>query len=80
MADMYQPYLSSGPINYMADLFVEMFKDSMDNSQKARQIALEFYGPIFLLMNIFDNAGDKKEILFMVDEHVERFARMENLK
>lgn len=79
MADIYQDYLAKGPINYMTALFAEMFKDDKDTSQKARQIALDFYGPIFLLMNMYDNAEDKEEILELLKEHIERFARMEHL-
>lgn len=79
MADIYQDYLAKGPINYMTALFAEMFKEDKDTSQKARQIALDFYGPIFLLMNMYDNAEDKEEILELLKEHIERFARMEHL-
>lgn len=79
MADTYQEYLVKGPIEYMTTLFAEMFKDNLEHSQKARQIALDFYGPIFLLMSMHDNAEDKEEVLAMVQEHVEWFARLQHL-
>lgn len=80
MANMYQEYLAEGPIKYMTILFSEMFKDDEENSQKAKQIALDFYGPIFLLMNMYDNAENKEEMIVLLKEHVERFARMEHLE
>lgn len=79
MADMYQQYLVEGPIKYMTTLFAEMFKGEEENSQKAKQIALDFYGPIFLLMNMYDNAKNKDEILVLLKNHVEHFASMEHM-
>ena len=79
MADMYQNYLAKGPIDYMTDLFAEMFRDNEEISRNSRQIAIDFYGPIFLLMSMYDNADDKEEILSLLNEHIERFARAEPL-
>lgn len=79
MADMYQNYLASGPINYMTDLFAEMFREDTEVSKKSRQIALDFYGPIFLLMNMYDNTESKEEIISSLKEHIERFAKVEHL-
>ncbi|MDO4554262.1 MAG: helix-turn-helix domain-containing protein [Lachnospiraceae bacterium] len=79
MADLYQNYLAKGPIDYMTDLFAEMIKDKEDSFRKSRQIALDFYGPIFLLMSMYDNADDKEEIFSSLNEHIERFARTEHL-
>ena len=45
MAQLYQNYLASGPLAYMEALFSGMLGDA----EKARQTALDFYGPIFLL-------------------------------
>lgn len=43
MAQLYQNYLASGPLTYMEALFSGMLGDE----GKARQTALDFYGPIF---------------------------------
>lgn len=43
MAQLYQNYLASGPLTYMEALFSGMLGDA----GKARQTALDFYGPIF---------------------------------
>ena len=44
-------------------------------SYMASQFALEFYGPIFLLYSIYDGAKDKKQVVKMVERHVEEFAK-----
>ena len=56
----------------MEPIFEQLTKDS----QKARQLVLDFYGPIFLLYSIYDGAEDKKAIVTQVEQHVERFSKM----
>ena len=45
-----------------------------EHEEEAGQIALEFYGPIFLLYSIYDGAEDKERIIELVEQHVERFS------
>lgn len=72
MAKLYQNYLSGGPLAY-----IEMvFRGLTDNDKEAKQLALDFYGPIFLLYSIYDGAKDKEKIVEMVDQHVNRFSEM----
>ena len=41
-------------------------------------LALEFYGPIFLLYSVYDGAADKASVLPLLCAHIDRFiARME---
>ena len=54
MAELYQNYLADGPLSYIETLFAGLFEDA----GKARQMALDFYGPIFLLYSIYDGTGD----------------------
>ena len=70
MAQLYQNYLASGPLTYMEALFSGMLGDE----GKARQTALDFYGPIFLLYSIYDGAEDKERIIELVEQHVNRFS------
>ena len=70
MAKLYQNYLSGGPLAYIENVFQGM----TENEEKAEQIALEFYGPIFLLYSIYDGAEDKERIIELVEKHVERFS------
>ena len=70
MAKLYQNYLSGGPLAYIENVF----KGLTEHEEEAGQIALEFYGPIFLLYSIYDGAEDKERIIEMVEQHVERFS------
>ena len=70
MAKLYHTYLAGGPVSYIETIFAGLTDDSKD----ARQLALEFYGPIFLLYSMYDEAEDKQSIVQLVEQHVERFA------
>ena len=72
LAKLYQKYLSGGPLLYIE----EVFRGFTDNEGKAKQLALDFYGPIFLLYSIYDGAEDKEAIVTLVELHVERFSKM----
>ena len=69
MAQLYQNYLASGPLTYMEALFSGM----LGKEGKARQIALDFYGPIFLLYSIYDGAEDKSQVIKLLEEHMDHF-------
>lgn len=71
MAQLYQTCLAEGPLSYMEEIFAGITGDK----KKARQYALDFYGPIFLLYSIYDGAKDKKQVVKMVEQHVEKFAK-----
>ena len=72
MANLYQNYLAEGPVAYIEVIFAGL----TENKKDARQLALDFYGPIFLLYSIYDGADDKQSIAELVEQHVERFSRM----
>lgn len=76
---LYQDYLVTGPIQYMTELFSEMFKEADKGMMNPEQVALDFYGPIYLLINMYDGASDKEKLLRLLEEHVERFAKQERL-
>ena len=71
MAQLYQNYLASGPLTYIEVLFSGM----LENEEKARQMALNFYGPIFLLYSIYDGTNDKSQVINLLDEHMDHFSR-----
>lgn len=61
MSDLYQNYLGTGPLEYMTKIFKKMTK----SKPKARQLVLEFYGPIFILYSVYDGAEENaKKISF----------------
>ena len=69
LEQLYQNYLASGPLTYMEALFSGMLGDE----GKARQTALDFYGPIFLLYSIYDGAEDKIHVIKLLEEHMDHF-------
>lgn len=72
MENLYQNYLAEGPVAYIEAIFAGLTKNKKD----ARQLALNFYGPIFLLYSIYDGADDKQSVVELVEQHVERFSKM----
>lgn len=74
MNELYRKYLTSEPINYMKEIFLGM----ADDEEEAEQLALEFYGPFYLLYSVYDGTGDKQAVINILDTHVERFSN--NLK
>lgn len=71
MSKLYQNYLAEGPLRYME----AVFSGIVENSEDAKQLAMDFYGPIFLLYSVYDGVENKQEVVKLVDEHVERFSR-----
>ena len=59
MAALFQKYLVSGPVSYMETIFKGLTGKEAD----ARQLALDFYGPIFLMYSLYDAADEKEEII-----------------
>lgn len=70
-SSLYRDYLSGGPTDYMAAIFGRF----TENGETAMQLALEFYGPMFLLYGIYDCADDKSKALQLLTEHIDRFIR-----
>ena len=71
MAKLYQDYLAAGPVEYMAAIFRKM----TDSDASAMELALEFYGPMFLLYSVYDGAEDKNAAAELLREHIDRFIR-----
>lgn len=69
MTRLYQNYLASGPLEYMAAIFRKI----TDSDAAAMQLALEFYGPMYLLYSVYDSAEHKEKITSLLDAHIERF-------
>ena len=75
LAQLHHDYLAGGPLEYMAAIFRKL----TDSDETAMQLALEFYGPMFLLYSVYDGADKKERIAPMLREHIDRFiARIES--
>ena len=75
LARLYHDYLATGPTEYMAAIFRKL----TDSDEAAMQLALEFYGPMFLLYSVYDGAADTDAVSALLGEHMDRFiARVES--
>lgn len=69
MAELYKSYISSGPLDYMKEVFAGMNYSEND----AGQLALSFYGPMFMLYTVYDESENKKEIVLQAEMHINKF-------
>ena len=69
LAQLYHDYLATGPVEYMAAIFRKL----TDSDESAMQLALEFYGPMFLLYSVYDGADEKESIAPQLRRHIDRF-------
>lgn len=80
MAELYSGCLTAGPVSYMEDIFREMLKNGQLSGDDPRQLALEFYAPFHLLVNISDSTEDRSGLRALLEEHIERFIRNNSTK
>lgn len=69
IGQLYHNYLATGPAAYMAAIFRRL----TDSDSSAMQLALEFYGPMFLLYSLYDAADDKENVDRMLRTYIDRF-------
>ena len=84
MAKLYSDTIVAGPVGYMEDLFREMMEHGAmkpGNSEghgtpdkdDPKLLALEYYAPLFLLIQMWDTADDKAALKSMLADHIDRF-------
>lgn len=74
LGKLYQNYLAAGPLEYMAAIF----RNLTETDEEAKQLALDFYGPMYLLYSVYDSVEEKEAVSGMLNEHIDRFiARVE---
>ena len=69
LAQLYQENLASGPVKYMAAIF----RPLTDSEETAMQLALDFYGPMYLLYSVYDGAADQLAVAPILEAHIDRF-------
>ena len=69
LAQLHRDYLAGGPLEYMAAIFRKM----ADSDAQAMQLALRFYGPMFLLYSVYDESEDRKSVIEALDTHIRTF-------
>lgn len=78
MAELYSQCIVAGPVAYMEDLFRELMKKGVLKEENPRQLAVEYYAPLFLLINMYDKSGENEEYIEILSNHTKRF--MEKLQ
>lgn len=73
MADLYRNCITAGPVDYMEDIFREMINQGALKNEDPKRLAVEFYAPLHLLVNISDHYEDKSELAGILKEHVKKF-------
>ena len=70
---LYQQYLAGGVIEYQTKFFAEMIQQGYFKEHNAKQLAINFYGPVFLLMTVYDGTENKNGLVDLVLAHIEQF-------
>ena len=65
----FRKMLAGGPLEYMAAIFRKL----ADSDEDAMQLALEFYGPMYLLYSVYDGAEEKESVSSLLATHIDRF-------
>lgn len=66
MSRLYHQYICSAPLDYVSDLLFSLgFADY-------RELAVEFFAPMFLLYSIYDGSTNKEEIKKLLKNHFEK--------
>lgn len=75
MAQLYSSCITAGPVAYMEDIFREMIRNGVFKEADPKQLATEFYAPLFLLVSICEQSGDKETAVKLLNNHIARFIR-----
>ena len=79
MARLYSQYITGGPLKYVEALFREMMARGELRRAEPMQLALEFYGPMTLLIAIADGP-DGEHAAALLRAHLARFAENHRTK
>ncbi|MGN0622662.1 MAG: TetR/AcrR family transcriptional regulator [Oscillospiraceae bacterium] len=73
IAELYSQCIVAGPVSYMEDLFRELIKKGVLKEEDPRQLAVEYYAPLFLLINMSDKKGGNEEYTEILRGHIKQF-------
>ena len=73
MAELYSQCIAAGPVAYMEDLFRELIQKGVLKKENPRQLAVEYYAPLFLLISMYDKTGEKVDYATILRNHTEHF-------
>ena len=80
MAELYSQCIVEGPVSYMEDLFRELTKKGVLKEENPRQLAVEYYAPLFLLISMSDKKGKNEEYAQILRNHTKQFIQSHGVK
>ena len=75
MTELYASSFTSGPVAYTEDIFREMIKNGVLKEADPKLLAVEFFAPVFLLINASDGLPDRAQSLDLLNSHIDGFIR-----
>ena len=76
IANLYCESFLTGGIARQGETFSYLIEDGMFRKEDAQIVALQFYGPIFMLFQQYDcHPEQEDEIKILLEKHVEAFGR-----
>jgi AcrR family transcriptional regulator len=78
MADFLNRYLTGGVVGYAKDLIHEASVGLGGYDKDPEILAMEYFAPIYMMMNLYDEKENKEVVVSMVEKHIDYF--METLK
>lgn len=73
MAELYSQCIVAGPVAYIEDLFRELIHEGVLKEDNPRQLAVEYYAPLFLLISMYDKTGENEDYVTILRNHTEHF-------
>ncbi|MDD6264938.1 MAG: TetR/AcrR family transcriptional regulator [Clostridia bacterium] len=79
-AQLYSQCIVEGPVAYTEALFSELIKKGVLKDENPKQLAVEYYSPLFLLISMFDKKGENEEYVELLRNHTKRFIQNHGVK
>lgn len=73
IAELYGNCVTFGPVAYMKDIFDRMIANGIIKQQNSKELAIEYYAPLYLMIEMSDGSDNKKEYTELLEQHIENF-------
>ena len=70
---LFQDCLVSGPVLYLENIFRKMVNSKVLKENDPYQLAIEFFAPLFLLINLYSEDSDYAKAENKLVTHIEHF-------
>ncbi len=73
MGELYQLYILNNGLSYIENGFTAIAKTKKLQNLNSKAVAVEFYAPYYLLLNLCDTAKDKEEVEVLFGQCMDEF-------